>query len=155
MATLSSLQVASGVSARKQEKGVFSISGEYTLTATLASADIVQMVKIPDGVTVLGIEYSHPSLDGGSINTPLLFNVGDGADRNRFVASESANVARKVIAGGEWTTNPLASLPYTYDLSDNDPNGFDTIDLEVIAFSGTGTAAGTLKLTAYCTADYP
>ena len=52
MATLSSPQVASGWTPRVQEKGTFSIAGEYTLTATLASGDVIRMLKVPDGVTV-------------------------------------------------------------------------------------------------------
>ena len=157
MATLSSPQVASNISARKLEKGVFTISGEYELSATLASADIIRMVKIPDGVTVLKIDLSLPPEigSGGAINTPLLFNVGDGVDSNRFAESMSAFGAGNRAIGDANLTKGIQSMPYTYDFSDNDPDGFDTIDIEVIAFSGTGTAVGTLKMTAHCTADYP
>lgn len=155
MAILSSPQVASNISARKQEKGVFTISGEYALSATLASADIIRMVKIPDGVTVLSIDYSGPDLDPDSAATAMLFNVGDGLDTNRFAESLAAGGAGTRRIGDSNLTNGIQSMPYTYDFSDNDPDGFDTIDIEVIAFSGTGTAVGTLKMTAHCTADYP
>src|SRR3990167_3916250 len=152
MATFTSLQVASGAPVRKQEKGIFSIVGEYTLTATLPSGDVIEMLKSPDGVTVLGLELIHPNIsaDDGA----LLFNVGDGADRNRFAESHTANNVGKYVLGSN-TNTKLASLPYLYDLSDNDPLHYDTIDLAVIAFAGTGTKVGTLKLVAYCTADYP
>ena len=156
MAILSSPQVASNISARKQEKGVFTISGEYALEATLGSADIIRMVKIPDGVTVLKIDLSlPPALTGVSIGTQMLFNVGDGVDSNRFAESMSAFGAGNRAIGDANLTKGIQSMPYTYDFSDNDPDGFDTIDIEVIAFSGTGTAVGTLKMTAHCTADYP
>ena len=156
MATLSSPQVASNISARKLEKGEFTISGEYALEATLASADIIRMVKIPDGVTVLKIDLSLPAaLTGVSIATQMLFNVGDGVDSNRFAESMSAFGAGNRAIGDANLTKGIQSMPYTYDFSDNDPDGFDTIDIEVIAFSGTGTAVGTLKMTAHCTVDYP
>ena len=155
MALLKSLQVGTGVSPRKQEKGEFPIAGEYTLSATLASADVIQMVKIPDGVTVLAIDLVMPTdLDPDTGSTPMLFNVGDGADTNRFAESHTAKAARSARLGQDTNTN-LGGLPYTYDLSDNDPDGFDTIDIEVIAYSGTGTVGGTIKLIAHCTTDYP
>lgn len=156
MATLKSLQVASGAPARVQEKGVFTISGEYTLTATLASADVIQMLKIPDGVTVLQLDIITPTnLDPDGSATALLFNVGDGDDTNRFAESHTVKDTQYPVRLGSDTNTKLGALPYTYDLSDNDPNGYDTIDIEVIAFGGTGTAGGTIKLVAHCTSVYP
>lgn len=155
MATLQSLQVASGYPLRKQEKGEFSIAGEYTLTATLASADVIEMLRIPDGVTVLSVDLITPTdLDPDGSATALLFNVGDGDDTNRFAASHTVKDYRFVKLGAD-TNTVLGGTPYTYDLSDNDPDGFDTIDIEVIAFGGTGTAGGTIKLVAHCTTVYP
>ena len=95
MATLSSLQVASGVSPRVQEKGVFTIAGEYTLTATLASGDVIRMLKVPDGVTVIGIDLHYTSLDPDTSSTTMKFNVGDGADRNRFCESHTVGATAK------------------------------------------------------------
>jgi len=161
MATMTSLQVAAGFHVRRVENGVFTIAGEYTLSATLSSADIIQMVKIPDGVTVLAIDVTITTdlMPEDTIATDLLFNVGDGNDSNRFSESHSANGLQHYGCGkiGDIAdvANRVAALPFTYDLSDNDPDHFDTIDIEVIAFSGTGTGTGTIKLVAHCTADYP
>ena len=128
MATLSSPQVASNISARKQEKGVFTISGEYALEATLASADIIRMVKIPDGVTVLKIDLSLPAaLTGVSIGTQMLFNVGDGVDSNRFAESIRAFGAGNRAIGDANLTKGIHSMPYTYDFSENDQEGVDKI----------------------------
>lgn len=155
MATLQSLQVAAGAAARKQEKGTFPIAGEYTLTATLASGDIIEMVKVPDGVTVLSVDLITPTnLDPDGSSTALLFNVGDGDDRNRFAESHTVKDYRFAKLGAD-TNTALGGTPYTYDFSDNHPSGEDTIDIEVIAFGGTGTTGGTIKLVAHCTADYP
>ena len=153
MATFTTAQVASGFPLRVQEKGEFTIAGEYTLTATLASGDIIQMLKIPDGVTVLQFDLVTTAFDDGA-TTALLFNVGDGADVNRFAESHTVKDYRNVRLGGD-TLTKLGTLPYLYDLSDNDPDGYDTIDIRVIAYSGTGTATGTIKLIAHCTAKYP
>ena len=159
MATFSSLQVAAGFPLRINEKGVFTIAGEYTLTATLASADIIQMLKIPDGVTVLELKLVHPNLTVGNVAGSVgvvIANVGDGADRNRFAESHTMNVNGTFhLATTDLNTATLTSLPYTYDLSDNDPDGYDTIDIAIITASGTGTNAGTIKLLATCTRVYP
>ncbi len=155
MATLTSLQVAAGFPVRLQEKGEFTIAGEYSLSATLASADVIEMLKIPDGVTVLSLELTTPTdLDPDASGTALLFNVGDGANTNRFAESHTVKNYRSARLGSD-TNTILGGTPYTYDLSDNDPNGWDTIDIEVIAFAGTGTIGGTVKLVAHCTKVYP
>lgn len=154
MATFSSAQVAAGFPLRVQEKGEFTIAGEYTLTATLASGDIIQMLKIPDGVTVLQLDLITASnLDPDASATAMLFNVGDGADVNRFASSHTAKDYRNARLGED--TVHVHTFPYTYDLSDNDPDGYDTIDIRVIAYGTTGTAGGTIKLIARCTAKYP
>lgn len=158
MATMTSLQVATGFPSRVQEKGVFTIAGEYSLTLTLASADIIEILKIPDGVTVLELTLVHPALGlGGATEQGVtLFNIGDGDDRNRFAESHTVDAAGSFrLASQDMDTATLISLPFTYDLSDNDPDGFDTIDIEVIRSSGTGTDTGTIKLIAKCTYDYP
>src|SRR3990167_7321390 len=156
MATFTSLQVASSFPVRMQEKGDFTIHGEYTLTATLASGDIIEMIKIPDGAWVKELVLNHTNLDPDGSSTLLKLNVGDGADRNRFAESHTANrVGSFRIASVDLNTATLNSIPYQYDLSDNDPNHYDTIDLQVIAYLTTGTAGGTIKLTATCTMDMP
>lgn len=149
MATLSSLQVAATFPLKFQEKGVYSLTGEYTLTASLSSGDVLRMVKVPDGVTVLGIEIDHPVLTAGA--APLL-SVGDGVNLSRFASSHTAVTAGKFILGTTLMSSPVRGFPYTYDLSDNDPNMFDTID--IIVQSGTGTNVGTIKLIAYVTAQH-
>ena len=156
MATLQSPQVAASYPLRMQEKGDFTIGGEYTLTATLASGDIIEMIKIPDGAWVKELVLTHTNLDPDGSSTLLKLNAGDGADRNRFAESHTANRAGSFrLASVDLNTATLTSIPYQYDLSDNDPNHYDTIDLQVIAFLTTGTAGGTIKLMATCTMDYP
>ena len=88
-----------------------------------------------------------------TMGTDLLVDIGDGADPTRFCESESANEIRAKNLGSSDVVKTITSFPYTYDLSDNDPNHFDTIDISVIAFSGTGTGVGTIKLVATCTMD--
>lgn len=154
MATFTTLQAVAGFSPRLQEKGEFTIVGEYTLTATLVSADVIQMLKIPDGVTVLDLTLVHPAIAGATV--VHIWNIGDGADTNRYAESHSVNrVGTFRLASQDLNTATLTSLPFTYDLSDNDPDGFDTIDIEVILNSNTGTDTGTIKLIAKCTFDYP
>ena len=158
MATLTSLQAAASYPLRLQEKGNFTIAGEYTLTATLASGDVIQMFKIPAGVTVLDLKLVHPNVTtagAGAVGTAI-WNVGDGADTNRFAESHTAAVnGTFMLSTTDLNTATLQALPYKYDLSDNDPNGYDTVDIQVIAAGTTGTSGGTIKLVATCTYDYP
>ena len=158
MATLSSPQVASGWTPRVQEKGVFSIGGEYTVTSTLASGDVIRMLKVPDGVTVLGINLGYTNLPGYDTGViQMQFNVGDGADTNRFCESHTVGaVKNRFDLCTQDMNTKLDALPYKYDFSDNDPDHFDTVDIQVIVMaSNSGTIAGTIKMVALCTMDYP
>ena len=158
MATLSSPQVASGWTPRVQEKGTFSIAGEYTLTATLASGDVIRMLKVPDGVTVLGLNLGYTNLPGYDTGViQMQFNVGDGADTNRFCESHTVGaVKNRFDLCTQDMNTKLDALPYKYDFSDNDPDHFDTVDIQVIVMaSNSGTIAGTIKMVALCTMDYP
>ena len=45
---------------RAVHAGVNSITEDYTLTDTLSDGDIIEMVKIPDGATVLDVIVTMP-----------------------------------------------------------------------------------------------
>lgn len=148
MATKRSAAVINGPS-RAVETGVNSITGEYSQTDTLSAGDIIEMVRIPDGGTVLDIIATMPNVDGDSPVVPTVLAIGDGISRGRY-ASGSAN--GQIVRAGS-PAGRAGGVPYTVDLSDNDPIGYDTIDFQVVNGAKSGTSNGVLKLTALYTMD--
>ncbi len=141
--------IGSGITARAVHAGVNSVTFEYTLTDTLSDGDIIEMVKIPDGATVLDIIASLPDVDADSVITETVLAIGDGASEARYGSFTAlGNVVRATPA----IANFDASVPFDLELSDNDPNGFDTVDVTVTGGS-SGTSQGNIKLTVLYTMD--
>lgn len=141
--------IGSGISARAVHAGVNSVTFEYTMTDTLSDGDVIEMVKIPDGATVLDIIATLPDVDAVSVVTETVLAIGDGDSNARYGSFTSAG---NVVRANPSIANIDASVPFDLDLSDNDPNGFDTIDVRVT--NGTsGTSNGNIKLTVLYTMD--
>jgi len=140
MATLTTSKVAAGVQARSIENGVVSVTATYTLTAALAAADVIQMVKVPSGATVLNVILSCTDLDTNG-SPAIVLDVGDGDDTDRFI--DGATVGQ---AGGVATLNAHVGHGYAYTAD-------DTIDVTVATGPGTGATSGTVRLTVLYTMD--
>jgi hypothetical protein len=99
-------------------------------TGELELDDVIQMVKIPSGATILDVTLSSTDVDSG---TAVVFAVGDGSDDNRFISGSTIGQA-----GGVARLDQFAGLNYTYTAD-------DTIDINVTTAAGTAVA-GTLEL---------
>lgn len=127
MATVTSARVAAGIQPRKHEKGVFSETATYEASA-LPAADIIQMLKVAPGVTVLGCEVTTDALGTG-----VTIAVGDGAVADYLMAATVCTNAGRRLATG---------FPKTYTAA-------DTLDITI----GVGAATGTITMTAYFTRE--
>ena len=126
--------------------GLCSVSGAFNIATagegggtTLVIDDVIQMVKIPAGATVLDMILDCADIDAA---TDLLLSVGDADSLTRFISSstvgQAGGIVRLSVPGG-------SQYAYTAD---------DTIDVSVTAAAtGTAVVAGILKLTVIYTMD--
>lgn len=131
MATVTTTRTATGVPARYQEKGVFCDVATYEASA-LAASDVIQMVKVAAGVTVLDVKIVFDDMGTG-----ITFDVGYGDDVDYFM--DGIDVA---TAGGVSYATAATAFPKTFAAE-------DTIDIVNLG----GTATGTVTLIAYMTAE--
>lgn len=102
----------------------------YSITAALSANDVLQMIKIPSGATII---------DGYTrfIGAPAFaWTVGDGGSTNRFATVVTASAS---AATGTLNAFLRKVLPYTYT-SD------DTIDIKVTVVTATTNAKFTLAV---------
>lgn len=130
--TYSSTAVAATVPPRTPSSaGLTAVKATFTATAALVVNDVIQMVKVPLGAVIYGVELSVDDLDSGAA---IVLAVGDGADDDRFITGSTIGQA-----GGVTRANNVAGAGYTYTVD-------DTIDIKVTtAPAGGGT--GVLRLT--------
>ena len=133
----------SGISARAGI-GLTSITGTYTLPSTsdLDTNDLIKMVHIPAGATVLEVIVDIPAT-GIDTSTGLEWTVGDDGDEARYI---SANTTGRSSAGGIVRMNVGGGGGYKYT-ADN------TIDIKISAGATTNVTSGTVKLTVIYTMD--
>lgn len=105
----------------------------YSLTAALAAADVVEMIRVPAGAIIYSVLLKVTDLDTNGTPT-ITLTVGDGADTDRLVTSSTIGQA-----GGSTTTLASTGLLYTYTAE-------DTIDITVGTGPATGATTGTLEL---------
>lgn len=127
------------VPAKRVETGDFTVTSTYTLTAALVVDDVIQMVKVPAGATVLDVTLTADDIDTGG-SPAIVLDVGDGADVDRFIDGSTSGQA-----GGITRAN-TKNLPYTYTAD-------DTIDVLVQVAPATGATSGTIKLIVAMTMD--
>lgn len=137
MATLTSAAAAATVQARTPVSGVTTKTASYTASAAVATADVIQMVKVPLGAIIVDVTLAVDDMDTGAA---LLVTVGDGGDADRFITS--SNIGQ---AGGVARLNAAAGLGYTYVAE-------DTIDV-TIATGPAGGGTGTVRLAVTYTLD--
>jgi len=129
MATLTSNAAAGSAPTKAIHAGVQAATEDYTVSTTLATGDIIQMVKVPKGARIIG---GHVAFNlTGTPNLP--FSLGDGGDADRFMTSTTVN-------------STAAFQAFNSSVMDHDYTDDDTIDLTV----GTVTAAptgGTITVT--------
>lgn len=121
------------IPARVDGRGLVWQAFSITIGTALATNDIIQLVTIPAGATILDGLIASGGTQGA--NSDSTFKVGDGSDDDRFLTTTQGIVLRS--GGGTSRFNPTAVLTgvnYTYTSE-------DTIDLTVAA-QGTGQTTG-------------
>jgi len=127
--------------------GLCSVSGQFNIATdgggvAFVDEDVVQMVKIPAGATVLEIIMDVPPLD---TSTGLVWAVGDGDSAERYMTGQTAG---RSSAGGVARLGVAGSSQYASYTAD------DTIDFHVTTVaSGTAAVTGILKMTVIYTFD--
>ena len=138
MATLYSDRVATStnkLTATTARSGINEVwdYAEYELSAALALNDVIQMVKVPAGATVVDLILSADDLDSDG-SPAIVLDVGDGASADRYIdgsdIGQAGGVARLSEAGG-----------HLYEYAAD-----DTIDVLVQVAPATGATSGSIKL---------
>lgn len=131
MATFKSDSVASDMGYIPFPQGDVGVrAGEYTISAALAAADVIQLVNINKGETVLGYFLEVPDLDTNG-SPAITLDLGTDGDTDLFL--DNSNLGQ---AGG---TSNLLVKPVTFAAD-------GSIDLKVATGPATGATSGTIKL---------
>lgn len=143
MATGTSNKAASGVQPRTLHAGVQSVSAIFTIDAAhapngtgLSAGDVLQMVKIPAGATILDLK-----LFGGGGGGAYTVSVGDGNSVARFLSATtfaSAGQVYSIYQNVPQIVTATANGAYQYSAD-------DTIDITVVSVL-TATLAGIFTL---------
>lgn len=124
MATLTSPDVSAGVQPKGSRVGVYSTAAIFSVAASMSSGDVIQMIKVPSGATVVDIKTTVKLAGKGSVS------VGDGVSANRYTVDTAASDS----AGTMIINNPVFT-PYAYSTD-------DTIDVTTSA--STNFSAGSV-----------
>lgn len=120
--------------------GVQSVSVTHEITAALVVNDVIQMVKMPIGATILEVILGTDDLDSDG-SPAIVLEVGDATTVGRFIAGST--VAQ---AGGVVRLGVIDGMHYTYTAE-------DTIDVKVSTAPATGATSGGISLTVIYTMD--
>jgi len=142
--TANATGVASGVPLRGHHVGVNFAYGVYSLTATLSVGDIIEMVKIPHGGTIVDFLLSFSAQ--GAAGTAK-FNVGDATDHDRFIASAAAQTA------GSARINTGQGVGYKYTVSDDATTRYKMVRVTLSDAGATATSTGHISLLVLYTMD--
>lgn len=108
--------------------GTVTVVNHHTWAATASVGDVLQMVKIPNGATILDMVVYGTGGDHG--------DVGDGASTARFFDSASAMTTMHHLMNAEGV---VAGRFYKYELSDAAMPQHETIDIVIaVADSSVG-----------------
>lgn len=149
MATLKSTQITND-DASPPVRGEFNrngsalrcVIGTYVLSGSEASADVVQMVKVPKGAIV---DIFHSYIKWEDCGTTFTFDVGDGSDDDRYCSGVVGGTASTTL-----TTTFEESVAVGTFKAEFEYTAADTIDLTLDTVS-TPTAAQTIKMWVFYT----
>lgn len=111
MATYTAPEAATNVQARANID-VVGRCVTYTPSVALALNDVINMIKIPKGATILDGQLSTADLDSNGTPT-IALSVGDSGSATRFLSS--ATTAR---SGGMTEFDQPGGIAYTYAADD-------------------------------------
>ena len=128
MTVFVSSEVSAGVSPKSLRVGLIAASAVYSFTAvSLTASDSVQLVKVPQGATVVGLVL-------GATHTAGSIAIGDGINTKRYV--ESYPMSASAVAVGM----SGMYVPYTYSTD-------DTIDAVISASVSMSLGSGAINIT--------
>lgn len=125
MATLQSDQVANNKPPRLEHAGGTWVLARYTSTASLSAGDVIQMIPIQHGMTIIDWILWTDTTDGSAT-----FGIGDGSSTARFGSATASTVATALRATG-------TGLPYKVSVSDDALLRYDTLDLYINAVASS------------------
>ena len=129
MATITATAAQAGAPAIMNVAGSLTRSVQMSLSASLSSGDVIQMLRVPNGALITDVVFIVDALGGGNYT----WAVGDGGTAGRYFVSLSAgstsSINRMTLATG-----------YGYSYSAE-----DTIDI-TCSTATTSSAAGSVKL---------
>ena len=132
MATKTADKAAAGIQPKGLSVGLVAVTSVYSLNTTFSTGDVIQMVKVPKGGTLVYLSFVGKSTGVGSVT------IGDGVSAARYNSAVlcSANAVQVVCN--------TALTPYTYSVD-------DTID--AVASVSIGTVGGSFVMTAIFAMD--
>lgn len=134
--TYTAAKAASTFQARANIGETYEIS-TYEAATALALNDVIKMLHIPAGATIVGGSLSVDDLDTG---TTIVLSVGDGVDVDRYIDSATIGQGGGTVYFGSGITGAAAAEAVGFQYTDQ-----DTIDILVEA-APAGGGVGTLKL---------
>lgn len=137
MATRTSAKVGTGTPAKGLSAGVVAVTATYSAGAalSLSAGDVIQMVNVPKGATVI-----YAALSGGAGDA--LASLGDGVSNARYLAYATMSSASSAV---RTITLHASNVPYVYSAD-------DTIDIFVSTVS-VGSITGGFHLTVIFSKD--
>lgn len=128
MATFTAAAAQAGVQPKGLRVGLVGVRSTYSITNTLSTGDVFQMVKVPAGATPLFIQF------GGTNGTPsYLMLVGDDISQSRYRSYATYSAAGGTILAYANLSNAVA--PYTYSTD-------DTIDIFISTVTASNASNG-------------
>lgn len=97
-----------GIQPKLNHTGSIPVYASASLTTALGVGDLVQMMTIPAGATIVSVVLDSDKLDSNASPT-IKFDVGDGTVANRFLAASTVGQA-----GGAAVANVAAAYGYQY-----------------------------------------
>ncbi len=137
MATYTADKAQSTVQPRFLHEGMVHEIATYSASITFAVADVVQMVKVPDGAVIHDLWVQSDSVEAGTGDVVLA--VGDGDDANRYISA--------AIGSATTIIRPTYRMGYEYSAN-------DTIDITyVTAPTSPETASAVFTLSVVYSCD--
>lgn len=136
--TFIAAKAATGIQARS-DVGLVAAFSTYELTAALVINDVIQMLKVPLGATILDVKLAVDDIDSNG-SPVVILAVGDGNVVDRFIKGSTIGQTggSAVIGSGVTAATAADAFNYTYTAD-------DTIDVKCTTAPATGTT-GTITL---------
>lgn len=124
MATRTSSKVGTGTPAKSLNVGLVAVTASYSVgaTTTLSAGDVIQMVNVPKGATVVYVAFSGGSGDA-------LVALGDGVTDSRYIAYGTMASASTVV---RTITLNASNVPYVYSTDDTIDAAISTVSVATI-----------------------